>query len=1194
MPFLEVMHLTGEIERRDLDKKQPVTIGSHKTNDIRIDEDDVEIMHCRIIWGKGRYEATAAGSQPIELNGTAMQQAPLAAGDVLRFGTVDIRYRESEDDGIGADAEDSALGLKPLTEEFPLEPPKQSSASQSKQAKSSPATSSQKSKPTMPKRDDNPDALSNALDALAAESMAQTPSVPQEKATPKRSKSNSSKKGQPAAPPVNAAQEDDDDIPMGEIDEDDGGDIEDGMTDRVRQALRSQQRRPGEEDPLRSPLVLSLTVGAIALLLTGAIFYFIATRQTVQQEFDAAKAAYDENNFRGAIDALQTFELKYPKHDLAVESKRLRGLARVRQNTEGALPKFEDALNELRVFISEQRDLEEFELQHPDIMGLGRDISLGAAVAAGRQFDPQLLEISREARTIVKTYAPKDAPPVETLDQIEQALRVSEAQILKNDVYNQHIGEIDSALEGDNPTPLTALKTRRNLLVRYPEFERDKKVVTATDKILSTEKEQVTFAERDQAALAEDHNWPADSLTLAFQGRTRTDEVAVGKAVIATSQDCCYGVEFATGEPIWRRVIGFDTPFFPLLEESLPSVVLFDTNHLELVRVHQTTGQLVWRQPIGEFLTGEPLMTNDTIYAATDSGRLVAVDVETGALTGELRFSQPISGPVELKDEQRMLVAGNEEVVYCLTKRPLECTSVTYIGHAANSIQAPLVTAGTYVLLIENGSSTATLRLLETGAATEPAREIATAQAGGLVVDRPVIRGRDLFVPSIGERVSSYTLSNDPGQPPLTTGPVFQGEGDHVGAVYLMTAPSDQVWMATGALNLLQLTTDALQPEGEPVAPGIATQPLQRLSGYLFHARRRPFTQAVTLTRTDSQELTSDWQAILGGRLLAAVSREGGSLSMAAVNEAGHAFRIGDRQLAEGPFLTDAPTRLPLHPDLTEPLVAGAVSNDRIAVAAGGPEPRLWLINAAGQIEGSPLIPAVPQAAPESMGKHVLLPVEGRIHVIRQSGQSAVQDFALPTGETRVWRGVYPSSDDSAVAATTDGLLILLKYGQSPRPNLSEASRVELGHPISYSLANGEGLIAVGDASGTLTVFSGERLDPQGKRAFPRGLTNQPWIAGGRVYAEEGGAILHCLEPSGDLPLVWSADLEGASVAGVLMHEGQLLIARQNGEIWKIDPASGNVIGRQQLNNAISLGPFSAGDRVYVSTIDGTLIPLTL
>lgn len=114
MALLEVTHLTGDVERRDLYKRQPMTIGSHSSCDLRIDEKGVERIHCRISWNKENWEAIAAGESPVELNGVEVQKAILKSGDTLRFGTVDVKFHG----GLTADDTPAdTVGLKPTSEE---------------------------------------------------------------------------------------------------------------------------------------------------------------------------------------------------------------------------------------------------------------------------------------------------------------------------------------------------------------------------------------------------------------------------------------------------------------------------------------------------------------------------------------------------------------------------------------------------------------------------------------------------------------------------------------------------------------------------------------------------------------------------------------------------------------------------------------------------------------------------------------------------------------------------------------------------------------------------------------------------------------------------------------------------------------------------------------------------------------------
>ncbi|WP_437204378.1 outer membrane protein assembly factor BamB family protein [Planctomicrobium sp. SH664] len=1190
MAFLEIMHYTGENERRELSKQTPITIGSHPSNDLCIDEDGVDIMHCRVSWGSTGFEAVAAGVDPIEVNGTPMQRTTLKAGDVLRFGTVDIRYREGEHDGSHAAEVKPARdqGLKPISDEI----------AKRKKPTGEPDKKRSSARPERDVEVPNLDSLTAALDALAAESLAEIPVTPKSR-TPK-SPVNPPKPVRPVAEPTPPAARAPSPVsaspavaPTPKVTAPVARPAPaemDAMSDRMRQVMRARQVRPGEEDPLRSPLVLGLAGGAVVLALTGLIVYFLGTRQSTQQAFDAAKSLYDEGKYAAGIESLQSFITNHPKDGLATDARHLLGSARVKQQIQSATPKYSEGLTELRKFIDSEKDRNGFESLHQEFVDHARTISLGAAVAAGKQFDPNLLQIADQARTILKNYAPKATPPTETLEKIERSMRTSEAAILKEGVFKEQLAAIDAALARNDP--LAALKARRDLLIRYPPFESDRKVVAATQKTLAAEKDRVLQKDLDQKALTTDHDWPKSLLTLASQSRTRQDEVASGRAVIVVAQDCVFGIEMVTGLPLWRREIGFDTPFFPMTEETHPSVFLFDTRHQELVRLHQNTGALLWRQPLGTNVIGQPLLTRDAIYVATADRRLLAVDVASGEILNELLFSQTVSGPVELSDKSRIVVAGNEEVLYTLTRRPFACETVTYLGQPPASVQAPLLSASNYLLLIQNGTDQATLRLLTVEDPAKPLTEAASARVNGRVIDPAVLRGRDLFVPSSGERVSAFSLSADPGQPPLTTGPVYRGEGKHSGPVFLLTGPDRQLWMATGALARLQLSTDSLQLDGNPVAQGVATQPLQFISGYLFNARRRPYTQAVTFTRTDRDELTSDWQAVVGGRILAWVCKPTGPLNIAAVNSAGQAFRITDRQFGESKFITEPTERLPLHADLVDPLLAATIPGERLAIACGNPEPRVWILNAAGKIEASPQLPGPPQAAPSSIGNFIVVPLPGRLHVVRQSGQAAVQDYLQPTGEPRVWLSVLPVDKSNSLAFTKDGLILQLRLNESPRPNLAEGARVELGQSLQRLPAAAEGLLAVVDSTQQVSVFATDHLEPRGKRQFDAPVSNRLWIAAGKIFVEVDGTTLHALDPQRDLESAWTLPLDRFPVAGIELIDDQLLIARQDGMVLTVHPGTGEVLTSFDTRSPLSLGPLKTGGKIFVATTDGTLIAL--
>ncbi|MFK7779235.1 MAG: FHA domain-containing protein, partial [Gimesia sp.] len=94
MASLEISFLSGKTQKIELSKQQPVSIGSHASNDLRIDADDVAAMQCRISWNRKNYEVLAATSDGIEINGTISGRSHLKDGDLIRIGDADILFSD--------------------------------------------------------------------------------------------------------------------------------------------------------------------------------------------------------------------------------------------------------------------------------------------------------------------------------------------------------------------------------------------------------------------------------------------------------------------------------------------------------------------------------------------------------------------------------------------------------------------------------------------------------------------------------------------------------------------------------------------------------------------------------------------------------------------------------------------------------------------------------------------------------------------------------------------------------------------------------------------------------------------------------------------------------------------------------------------------------------------------------------------
>ncbi len=1166
MPYLEVVHLTGDIDRYELSTRQPVSIGSHSSNDIVIDDESVEMMHCRISWNKTSFEVVAAAVDGVELNGTIVQRANLESGDIIRFGSIDVCFHDSGMEGQSDDMEPEAA-----------------------QAGSAPTSGA---KSPAARRDMSWDALEalagDDSDAFEEESVTEDVEYVDEAA--------SFEEGDEGKQKLSRQTEGDEQA--------DEGESRPAVTSKLREALRKHQKRPGQEDTIRSPLVLGLGGGAAVLLLVGATFYFMINRQTTEEAFEAAKGAYTEGKYGQADQLFEEFLIQYPTHELANSARIYRGMAQVDRlvRTKKDYPA---GLKQLREFISDFQDLEEFEDQRPFVAETARIISLDAAILAGRKKDPSLLETSKEARVIFGSYAAQDIHPQEMLSKIEQAARESQAAILKYRTTNTAVAKIEAALK--NKDTATAIDSWRKLVGRYQDLRNDPKIKSLQVAVLQAERERTVLENIELKAESEERKseLPAP-LSILFQARSRTDEVSGGRAAPVISDDCCYGIDTVTVMPVWRRVIGPNPPFFPVEDSSTASLVLYDSLADELLRIDRNSGQLHWRVALEHRPSAAPLISNGRVLLPTLGGFLYDIDLGNGSCFRRVQFAQPITTPVALPDGERLLVAGEGEFFYTLLQSSLECERVDYVGHPAESIATPaiamtgtMLSMGPYVLVCQNNSTdeTATLRVFDVTDMSQGMRQLATARVDGFVLDPPVIRGQDLFVPSTGERVSSFTVSDAPGQPILTPGPVFTGEGNYDGPIFLSTGPERQVWMASSSVRRLQVSGDELKPDQKTTAIGAASQPLQYVDRRLFSARRRLFTNAVTVTRIDRDAMQSDAQAVLGAKLIGWSIFAGESPSIVVGNEAGIAMRLVPENWHQGGLLTEGAERLPLHEDLAEPLFAAGMDKGQLAIAAGGPEPKMWVLNRVGKIDRFVPLLGGPVAEMSFMSGRVLIPMQGRVKLVSTaSGQPTVEDFTLPTDQQQsaVWKSVLAINKTDAVGVTESGEVLLLRYQTSPRHYLGKVSSVQLPAEVYVQAAAHDGQVAIADGQSVLHLFNASNLEEVGQRKMPQAVSNRVWMSEDVIYVETARETLHCLNRDKTLSDRWSLPLSGASLAGApVNYSGQVIVPLHDGRIVLVDPKTGKAARTIETYQGLASEAFLIGSDVLIATSDGSLLHLT-
>ena len=833
MPALKIRLPSGETDVVQLSKDLPVSIGSHPSNDVHIDDDSIAAMHCRISWQKYGYRINSAANSEVLVNGKGVAKSTLKAGDVINIGKVKITLVDENDplhDDL-AKAELSEFELKPLDDEETVRAERES----------------------LYAPPEEPD---------------ETPVFEEEpEPSPRRKKRR--KKEPVAAPHSESIAElslgdiitSDDEIPAASDDEDSGRPAageKPAPKERPAPSARTKTSektnwtggrkiRPGERKILQSPLVLTLGGGGLILLLTALTFRFMNSRQEIDSQFQEAAQAKQEGKYAQAIKGFERFLVNYPRDSSTNSAQIQLGLTRIQQHVSGSSPAWEAGLQSVHEYREKSKDLPEYneEANVQELEEYIKRIALGAATSAKSSLKPELLEISDEAGTLLTRIGTDKKDTDAYLARVARVKKEANDAILKQDTFNEAVAKIKQAIQDSQA--ITALDERRALLARYPDFASNREIRDLMNQAIELEKGSVQReATSVEAATKERESDVASALSLVRHTRAQGGNQSENESVIVLAENACMAVDTINGTPRWRRAIGYDTPFFPI-EQSVPdpALLMFDTRNNELMLVSKADGSLIWRNAVSGRASGKPVIDEGQVFLPTEAGELCQFDLETGELTSRLKFAQPISSSPAISESGACLfVAGHRGVMYILSRRPLECVQVFDSGHAPGVIEAPLLTMGPYLLAIENNQAdNCRVRLYDVTEAERGLKEVASYQdnAGrmGHVLDSPVLRGNRLFIPSSGERVTAFTVTQETGQKPLTYVDSAQNESPIGCPIYLAVGPDDQMWMAARDLRKFHVTLDQMEEDvKQRMRVGLSTQPLQTSGNSIFVAGR--------------------------------------------------------------------------------------------------------------------------------------------------------------------------------------------------------------------------------------------------------------------------------------------------------------------------------------------------------------------
>ncbi|MHC4877656.1 MAG: outer membrane protein assembly factor BamB family protein [Planctomycetota bacterium] len=959
----------------------------------------------------------------------------------------------------------------------------------------------------------------------------------------------------------------------------------------ARMAMK-HQKRPGEQEAVKSPLVLTLGAAALALAVAAGAYWFIIGRKATEQELAAIDSAVSEQRYAQAIASLDDFLLRHGRDRYTVPATVKRAKVRIDKEIAGSAPAWDKGLEALNLYIEDVRDFEEYKDEYPALAEYSEKIALGALESAAKLKREELLAVSDEADVMIDRFSDPENPPVELHEQVKREREKAVAAINKHQATQNTYAEIEKFLE--RKQPLEALKSRRRLLDRYSDLVTDRKLNELREKTLETERNLVAGEDLKQEASREDRPLPVPPpLSLTLHTRARTDEESAGRTVFAVAQGCVYGIDTVTGDPVWRRSVGPDTPFFPIeVDTVIPGLLYFDTTWRELVLVNRLTGELAWRQTLDEPVSGEPLIHNGQVYLPTLGNHLYKIELESGTATSRLTFSQPVYSPPALtRDQEYLVIAGDEAVCYSVSTREMDCEQVSFIGQRPGTIDVPLLPMGELVLMVENDrTNSAQLRVLDASAAGQGLRERASVRIDRLVRDRPVLRGNQLFVPAEGEQFNVFTVSDDPEKEPLSPIAKPPKLSDYSGPVHVLPGADGMVWSAGDHLRLFQLSQDSLlEDQQKRVFIGAAAQPVQNIGRMLFVGWHQLASDSVALIQYDGESMTDQWKTVVGSGLLQIMPSAGNSAIC--LTKSGELFQVTEKELEQGGFHFQPNGVLELPPELTEPLHAGNLPNQQMAVSMGGQNAKLFFVNQAGKVGQEFPMEAGAVLNPVPVAGGAVVPLAAKLRVAGVQG-SLVEDYlgTIEQTESVQWVALLPIDDNHVLIVDREGRVSRLQYRTSPSAHLQQIDTIELGEPVDVTPVVSAGRVVLADASGSIRALNAAGFERLAETKLDAPVIGNLAVAGDLVLAEDARGTLHCLDLTQDLKEAWTVSLNGDHLSGTpLLQDGRLIATTMNGTVRIFDAASGQAIRTAQLDQPLEHGPIQIGKYLIVASIDGSL-----
>ena len=947
---------------------------------------------------------------------------------------------------------------------------------------------------------------------------------------------------------------------------------------RLARFFSPRGRAPGEESYARSPLILALVAALVGLVAAGFALAGIIARTAADRQFMQAEESYRDGDDLNAVRLFDAFAASKPKDARAGKARILGALANVRQYTAGGAPAWPQALDAARSMRAKLAGLPEYRDASADLAELVLKSAEGMADRARSTADADALAQAEAAAGLHRQVAGEPGANLQARSKLPAKLDAARVAVRRARDRSDALASMDAALAAGSPSGVYAARDR--VVSLYGDMGTDAAIVDRLTRANALIRKAVALDSTTRPAETAPRAEPLGPPTsLVLRTPPFAPATSAGPVVYALADGFAYGLDGATGAPLWHRPVGLASPFPPRpIGVNAPSALVFDARHGELLHLDAHTGVVLWRAPTDGPLADPPRVVGNQIVAATPAGKLLFLDLPTGLRSGTLDLGLPLAkSPAADESGDLLYVLAERSNLFIVRRDPPTCLAVEYLGHDAGTVAAAPARLGRFLIVAENHALDAGrwgVHLLDE-AGLSP-RRVQTIAVPGWTWAPPTAAGSVVWSASDRGGVEAYGVGDYDQPQPLKLIARLAAEAKPSGPAYALARGDAQAWVASGRTARLDLnaTGPSLAAAWTLVAAGPAVAPIQVAGNLFISTHQSTEGPGVALWGIDPAGGEVRWRTILGAPWSVAPTIDGDGLL--GYGPEGRPLRIDASALARGGFVEAALPR-PGAPRLGgEPWRRVDLGGKSVLIAEQGSS---LAIPEGGSLRFVAL-PAMTSAWPLPWREDLLIAgVDGRVYLVDPAtGASRAEPFVPPFDRARPsrWRSMARVDGDAVALADESGRLRLLRRSPDGLRLVADGPAVDLGAPIRRDPASTGPSLVVATADGKVRILAARDLSPAGTIDLPASLRGGPWVDSGNAFLLDAAGTLTTLGTGGRR--LWAADIGLASIVGAPRIDGDRVVLMD---------AEGKLQSRSMADGArvdlVELGISPAGGMVPIA-----------